>query len=138
MDVDQLIAKARDAVTVKRVFGEPYEKNGLTVIPAAMVMGGGGGGSGTDDKGADGQGGGFGMHARPVGAFVIKGDTGELAPLGGPQPRARRCGRHGGRVAGHPPCPDPRAGRPASRVDALTQPARAGAGVSAWRRTTGR
>jgi hypothetical protein len=65
MDVDQLISKARDAVTVKRVFGEPYEKNGLTVIPAAMVMGGGGGGSGTDDKGADGEGGGFGMHARP-------------------------------------------------------------------------
>lgn len=74
MDVDQLISKARDAVTVKRVFGEPYERDGLTVIPAAMVMGGGGGGSGTDDKGADGEGGGFGMHARPVGAFVIKGD----------------------------------------------------------------
>jgi hypothetical protein len=29
----------RDAVTVKRVFGEPYQKNGVTVIPAAKVMG---------------------------------------------------------------------------------------------------
>lgn len=44
MDVQNVIAQARDAITVKRVFGEPYETNGVTVIPAAKVVGGAGGG----------------------------------------------------------------------------------------------
>jgi hypothetical protein len=38
MDVDQLIADARDALTVKRVLGEPYEHNGVTVLPVAKVQ----------------------------------------------------------------------------------------------------
>jgi uncharacterized spore protein YtfJ len=42
--IDALVKGLPDAVTVKRVFGEPYQKNGVTVIPAAKVMGGGGGG----------------------------------------------------------------------------------------------
>jgi uncharacterized spore protein YtfJ len=74
MTVDELISKAKDAITVKRVYGEPYEKEGLTVIPAAMVAGGGGGGAGKDESGSTGEGGGFGMGGRPAGAFVIKGD----------------------------------------------------------------
>jgi hypothetical protein len=37
MEVHDVIAQARDALTVKRVFGEPYEKDGVTVIPAARV-----------------------------------------------------------------------------------------------------
>ena len=41
MKVDELISKAKDSITVKRVYGEPYEKDGLTVIPAALVVGGG-------------------------------------------------------------------------------------------------
>jgi len=52
MEVQEVIAQARDAITVKRVFGEPYEKNGVTVIPAARVQGGagGGGGEGPEDR----------------------------------------------------------------------------------------
>ena len=72
MQLDDLIGTARDAITVRRVFGDPYEKDGLTVIPAARVMGGGGGGNGTDDEGQQGEGGGFGLVARPAGAYVIK------------------------------------------------------------------
>ncbi len=72
MHVDQLVTSARDALTVKRVFGEPYERDGVTLIPTAAVAGGFGGGSGTDDKGQDGEGGGFGMTGRPVGAYVVK------------------------------------------------------------------
>jgi uncharacterized spore protein YtfJ len=66
----------RDAITVKRVFGDPYERNGVTVIPAAKVMGGGGGGEGTDPGGETivGSGSGFGLVARPAGAYVIRGD----------------------------------------------------------------
>jgi len=43
MDAQRMIAEARDVITVKRVFGEPYEKDGITIIPAATMQGGGGG-----------------------------------------------------------------------------------------------
>jgi len=72
MDVTEVLEKARDAITVSRVYGEPYEKDGTSVIPAARVSGGGGGGSGKDDKGSDGSGGGFGVSGRPAGAYVIR------------------------------------------------------------------
>jgi uncharacterized spore protein YtfJ len=74
MNLTETISNARDAMTVKRVYGEPYERNGITVIPAAMVMGGGGGGEGEQEEGQKGSGGGFGLRARPVGAYVVKGD----------------------------------------------------------------
>jgi uncharacterized spore protein YtfJ len=75
MEVQELITQARDAMSVRRVFGEPYEKNGVTVIPAARIQGGagGGGGEGPDGQGR-GSGSGFGLAARPVGAFLIRGD----------------------------------------------------------------
>ena len=75
MEVQEVLAQARDAMTVKRVFGEPYEKNGITVIPAARVQGGAGGGGGEGPEGQGrGSGTGFGMSARPVGAYLIRGD----------------------------------------------------------------
>src|SRR5206468_12345063 len=78
MDVQEVVSQARDALTVKRVFGEPYEKDGVTIIPAARVQGGAGGGSGEDPQGqSTGSGSGFGMTARPVGAFIIR--DGELS-----------------------------------------------------------
>lgn len=72
MNVTEVLGTAKDAMTVRRVYAEPYEKDGLTVIPAAVVSGGAGGGSGQDDKGQEGGGGGFGVSGRPAGAFVIK------------------------------------------------------------------
>lgn len=74
MDVIETITAGRDAITVRRVYGEPYERDGVVVIPAAAVQGGGGGGGGEDEEGGTGGGGGFGMRARPVGAYVIRGD----------------------------------------------------------------
>ena len=74
MEVQEMVDRARDALTVKRVFGGPYEKNGVTVIPAASVRGGAGGGSGEGPEGTGrGGGGGFGLTARPAGAYVIRG-----------------------------------------------------------------
>lgn len=75
VDVGKTIEDAKDAITVRRVFGEPYVKNGVTLIPAARVQGGAGGGSGESPDG-DGRGGGagFGLSAKPVGAYVIRGD----------------------------------------------------------------
>jgi len=74
MNLTETISNARDSITVKRVYGEPYERNGVTVIPAATVMGGGGGGEGDQGDGQTGSGGGFGLRARPVGAYVIRGE----------------------------------------------------------------
>ena len=71
MKIDELFAQARNSVEAKMVFAEPIEKNGLTVIPAARVAAGGGSGNGRDKQGQQGEGGGLGFTARPVGAYVI-------------------------------------------------------------------
>jgi uncharacterized spore protein YtfJ len=92
MNVTEVLGQARDTISVKRVFGEPIEKNGVMIIPVARVMGGAGAGSGDspaaneatagspDELGASGMhaatssGMGFGVMAGPAGAYVIKGD----------------------------------------------------------------
>jgi len=75
VDVMQTIEQAKDSMTVKRVYGEPLEKSGVTVIPAARVQGGAGGGGGEGQQGEGrGSGSGFGLSAKPVGAFVIRGE----------------------------------------------------------------
>jgi uncharacterized spore protein YtfJ len=75
MEVNDVITQARDTLTVKRVFGDPYEKNGVTLIPAAKVQGGAGGGDGEGPQGQGrGSGSGFGVNARPVGAYLIRGE----------------------------------------------------------------
>ena len=71
MDVQELMAQAKDAITVKRVFGEPVERDGVTVVPVAAVRGGAGGGVGPGDQ-ESGTGSGFGLSARPVGVYVIR------------------------------------------------------------------
>jgi uncharacterized spore protein YtfJ len=71
MDVKEIVSSAQDTLSTRTVYADPYEKDGLTVIPAAKVAGGGGGGTGQDDRGTNGDGGGFGMMARPAGVFII-------------------------------------------------------------------
>lgn len=75
MTFDDMLAKAKESIAVGTVFGTPVEKDGVTVVPVARVMGGGGGGTGQDDSGQVGEGGGFGMIGRPAGAFVIRDGT---------------------------------------------------------------
>jgi len=72
MRFDELVTTARDAITVRKVFAEPYEKDGITVIAAATVAGGGGGGGGHDEQGREGEGGGFGVRGEPAGVYVIR------------------------------------------------------------------
>jgi len=95
MDVQEVMNHARDAMTVKRVFGDPYEKDGITVIPVASVMGGAGAGGGTgpgvkpegasEEAGAEGAadsgyGMGYGLRATPAGVYVIKDGEVEWKP----------------------------------------------------------
>lgn len=70
------IIRTAVASAAEKVYTEPIREDGLTVIPAATVGGGGGGGGGggspeRSGPGA-GEGGGFGLKARPAGAFIVK------------------------------------------------------------------
>jgi uncharacterized spore protein YtfJ len=74
----------RAAMTVRGVFGEPYELDGVTVIPVARISGGagGGGGEGTgpDEEGGKGFGTGFGFGAQPVGVYEVRDGAVEWRP----------------------------------------------------------
>jgi uncharacterized spore protein YtfJ len=68
MDLDTLLQGHRDAITVRRIYGDPVERDGATIVPAAVVMGGtGGGGDGGGNGGV-----GLGLAGRPAGAWVIR------------------------------------------------------------------
>ncbi len=96
MDVQDVLGQARDALTVKRVFGDPIERDGVTVVPVARVMGGSGFGSGTQPgasadgaeptaEAATGSGAGFGMIGGPAGVYVIKGGQVTWQPAVNPE-----------------------------------------------------
>lgn len=68
MDLDALLQGHRDAISVRRIYGDPVEHEGAVLVPAARVFGGtGGGGDSEGDGGA-----GLGLAGWPVGAWVIR------------------------------------------------------------------
>lgn len=98
-DILEQARAATDNAAASRVFGTPVEKDGVLILPVAVVTGGGGGGSGSgsgpagagaqakqagddsfgagsaddDVKGeGEGSGGGFGFSARPAGVYVLR------------------------------------------------------------------
>lgn len=81
MNVSEIMAMATESAHVKRVFGEPIERNGIVVVPVATVIGGMGGGQGTQTDGSEqGSGAGIGLVARPAGMYIIKGDDAAWRP----------------------------------------------------------
>ena len=105
MDVETLLAKTSDNLSVRRAFGTAYEKDGMLIIPVAMVAGGGGAGTAHPRRGNSaarpdspaGQsaaahdaaaqdsahmdaGGGFGGLVLPSGAYVVKGEEVRWVP----------------------------------------------------------
>ena len=88
MDVENLLAKAAENLSVHRAFGTAYEKDGVLVIPVALVAGGGGGGTARSRRrdptaGPEGPtetGGGFGALVLPAGVYVVKGDQVRWVP----------------------------------------------------------
>ncbi len=76
MNATEVLEQARETLTVRRVFGEPIERDGVVVVPVASVRGGAGAGSGESGEPAEragGGGGGWGISARPAGVYVISG-----------------------------------------------------------------
>lgn len=69
----ELVERAQETLSGRRVFGDAIQQGGVTVIPAADLAGGGGGGGGQDEDGQESVGGGFGLRARPAGVYVIEG-----------------------------------------------------------------
>jgi uncharacterized spore protein YtfJ len=98
MEVENLLAKVSDHLSVRRAFGAAYERDGMLVIPVAMVAGGGGAGASrgrrpggrpgdgaasdvaTQDSDAVDVGGGFGGLVLPMGTYVVKGDQVRWVP----------------------------------------------------------
>jgi uncharacterized spore protein YtfJ len=68
MNPQQVLTGAQDAMSARRVFGDPIQAGDVTLLPAAIVSGAGGGGSKSDAEG----GAGFGLSARPAGVFAVK------------------------------------------------------------------
>lgn len=84
MGVRELAGAITDNSTVRRVFGEPIERDGALIIPVATFRGAVGGGDGmpmTDEPAASkgllsGWGGGGMWSATPAGVYVVKdGET---------------------------------------------------------------
>ena len=69
MNAQEILSGAQDAMSVRRVFGDPIQAGDVTLVPVAVIAGGGGGGS----KSAAETGAGFGLSARPAGVFTISG-----------------------------------------------------------------
>ena len=68
MTPEDIVTRVGDQLGIRRVFGEPVERDGVMVIPVAVALGGGGGGTGPEDEGA---GGGFGGMVRGIGVYTI-------------------------------------------------------------------
>ena len=83
----EFIERARDVFSVRRVYGDPIEVGDLVVVPAATVSGGSGGGGGLEADGRQGSGAGFGVHARPAGALVIRDGDARWEPAHDPERR---------------------------------------------------
>lgn len=82
MNALDTVNQTRDAITVRRVYGEPYQADGVTIIPAAHVVGGGGGGGDALGNGGSG----FGLRS-PGRRVDHQGRRREVAPRSRPQPR---------------------------------------------------
>jgi uncharacterized spore protein YtfJ len=106
MDIGDLLAKTSEDISVRRAFGAAYEKDGMLIIPVAMVARGGGAGTSRArranqaarsdtpleagataddatprDLGPSDVGGGFGGLVLPSGVYVVKGDQVRWVPV---------------------------------------------------------
>ena len=79
MNVEQVLHRSAEMMSASRVFGPPVERDGVTLVPVAWVVGGGGGGVGGPDT-SPGDGAGFGLLSIPIGAYEIKDGQTRFVP----------------------------------------------------------
>ena len=82
--VERIANKLGLAADVSHIYGEPVERDGVTVIPVARAAYGFGGGSGTKES-EEGSGGGGGISLTPVGYIEIKQGVTKFRPVRDPQ-----------------------------------------------------
>jgi uncharacterized spore protein YtfJ len=78
--LSRIADRVGSSARVSAVFGEPVERDGLTVVPVARVSWGFGGGSGGEGE-DEGHGGGGGAMATPHGFIEISGDKARYRPI---------------------------------------------------------
>ncbi len=71
--LDGLFERIGRTFTVSQVFGDPIERDGVTVVPVALIAAGGGGGSDGQSENGGAGGGGMGGQARAAGVYEIRG-----------------------------------------------------------------
>jgi uncharacterized spore protein YtfJ len=71
----------RRLLRARDVFGKPVQRDGVTVIPVASVLGGGGGGESMAENPGPQSGAGYGFVARPIGAFEIRDGKARWHPV---------------------------------------------------------
>lgn len=76
MNPAEVLAGAQATMSADRVFGTPFERDGVTILPVATIGGGGGGG----EKGQGESGVGFGLRARAAGIYVIRAGRASWRP----------------------------------------------------------
>lgn len=78
--IGTMAEKLGTAAKAATIYGEPVERNGVTVIPVAKARWGFGGGTG-HRKDEDGAGGGGGAQVTPVGFIEIRDGQAEFRPI---------------------------------------------------------
>jgi uncharacterized spore protein YtfJ len=83
---DELLAMLADRVGARvgasTVYGEPVERDGVTVIPVAVARFGIGAGGGSDpSKSQEGEGGGAGGSSTPAGYIELKDGRSRFVPI---------------------------------------------------------
>lgn len=75
--VSEVLRAIIDGATVRTVFGDPVDRDGVTIVPVARIRGTGGAGGGdapaATTKQAGGSGAGMLYGAKPLGAFELRG-----------------------------------------------------------------
>lgn len=85
--ISAMAEKLGSVAQAATVFGQPVERDGITVIPVAKARWGFGGGAGqrkdegVDGRQEDGAGGGGGVQVTPVGFIEIKNHEANFRPI---------------------------------------------------------
>jgi hypothetical protein len=78
--LERLVSQVGGHARVQAIFGDPVERDGITVIPVARVRWGVGGGGGAAPEGS-GSGGGGGVAADPIGYIELTSTGASFRPI---------------------------------------------------------